>query len=146
MNLYIGRFAISALVQIPYSLEYALLSGTSLPLQFSAVILFAVGALNAVLGAVRTDFGLVSTSLCLCVCAAGLFGEDLLQRGYRRDRVVLAYVAARPGIEVDQVAHAVQASQPVAARSLERLKEDGLLVHGGADAAPAARGYRLASQ
>ncbi|MFE0376198.1 hypothetical protein ACFW1M_11535 [Streptomyces inhibens] len=28
-----------------------------------------------------------------CASAAGLFGEDLAQRGYRRDRAVLAHIA-----------------------------------------------------
>nr|WP_282693501.1 winged helix-turn-helix domain-containing protein [Streptomyces sp. CC208A] len=89
---------------------------------------------------------MAGTSLCLCVCAAGLFAEDLLQRDYRRDRAVLAYVAAHPGVEPGQVAHAVGSSKGVAARSLERLREDGLLVRGDGDAGHVAEGYRLAPQ
>ena len=34
-----------------------------------------------------------SMALCLCACVTGLAGEDLLQRRYRRDRVVLARIA-----------------------------------------------------
>ncbi|MFG3037251.1 hypothetical protein ACGFYZ_10140 [Streptomyces sp. NPDC048330] len=42
------------------------------------------------------------------------------------------------------MARAVEASEGVAARSLERLKEDGLLDHDGSEAPHAPQGYRLA--
>lgn len=54
----------------------------------------ALGAANAWAAQVTEDCAALSTTLCLCVCAAGLFGEDLPQRGYQRDREVLAYIAA----------------------------------------------------
>ncbi|MGW7725921.1 winged helix-turn-helix transcriptional regulator [Streptomyces canus] len=87
----------------------------------------ALGALNA-WTAQRHDYGAFSTALCLCVCAAGLFGEDLVQPGYRRDRVVLAHIATHPGAATRQVARAVGASERVVARNLDRLTDDGLLV------------------
>jgi hypothetical protein len=91
------------------------------------------------------DYVSVSTALCLCVCAAGLFGEDLLQRGYRRDRAVLAHVAAHPGAETRSVARAVGANEHVVARSLSRLTDDGLLVLVTDGATPGLRSYKLAS-
>ncbi|WP_227026006.1 winged helix-turn-helix domain-containing protein [Streptomyces fodineus] len=91
------------------------------------------------------DYGSLSTALCLCVCAAGLFGEDLLQSGYRRDREVLAHIAGRPGATTRQVARAVGVSERVAARNLDRLTDDGLLVLIADGVPPALRSYRLAS-
>ncbi|WAU03983.1 hypothetical protein [Streptomyces nigrescens] len=40
----------------------------------------ALGSLNAWTAQQRDDYGALSTALCLCVCVAGLFGEDLVQR------------------------------------------------------------------
>ncbi|UKY48155.1 hypothetical protein [Streptomyces inhibens] len=57
--------------------------------------------MNAWTAQQRDDYGALSTALCLCVCAAGLFGEDLVQRGYRRDRAILAHIARRPGAAPD---------------------------------------------
>ncbi|MEV6052831.1 winged helix-turn-helix domain-containing protein [Streptomyces sp. NPDC052107] len=91
------------------------------------------------------DYASLSTALCLCVCAAGLFGEDLLQRGYHRDREVLAHVAGHPGAATRQIARAVGASERVVARNLDRLTADGLLTLVTDGANPAHRSYRLAS-
>lgn len=91
------------------------------------------------------DYGSLSTALRLCVCAAGLFGEDLLQRGYRRDRAVLAHVAAHPGVATRHVARAVGAPEHVVVRNLDRLTGDGLLALVAGGATPALRSYRLAS-
>ncbi|WP_246204259.1 MarR family transcriptional regulator [Streptomyces tailanensis] len=85
------------------------------------------------------------TALCLCVCAAGLFGEDLLQRGYHRDREVLTYIAVHPGVATRHSAQAIGASERVVARNLDRLTSDRLLVLDADDATPALRSYRLAS-
>lgn len=46
----------------------------------------------------------------LCFCVAGLFGEDLVQRGYRSVSAALAYLAARLGAATRQVAHAIRTS------------------------------------
>ncbi|SBT91022.1 hypothetical protein GA0115233_102542 [Streptomyces sp. DI166] len=70
--------------------------------RFTSPVLFALGGLNAWIGRKAGDYPAVSTGLCLSVCAAGLFGEDLLQRGYRDDRVVLAHVARHPGATTRQ--------------------------------------------
>ncbi|MFJ7085971.1 winged helix-turn-helix transcriptional regulator [Streptomyces griseus] len=84
--------------------------------------------------------------MCLCACVAGLFGEDLLQREYRGDRAVLAYVAVHPGATQRNVARAIGISERVAARSLDRLVDDDLLAVASDGATPAAlRSYRLAS-
>ncbi|MEU1629334.1 MarR family transcriptional regulator [Streptomyces sp. NPDC020096] len=91
------------------------------------------------------DYKALSTALCLCVCAAGLFGEDLLQRGYRRDRAVLAHIAVHPGAATCHVVRAVGPSERVVARSLDRLTDDVLLVLVTDGATPALRSYRLAS-
>ncbi len=113
--------------------------------RFTAPILLALGALNAWTAQETGDYGALSTALCLCVCAAGLFGEDLVQRGYRRDRAVVAHVAMHPGAALRQVACAVGAPECVVARSLSRLTEDGLLTLGTDGATPALRSYRLSS-
>lgn len=113
--------------------------------RFTAPVLLVLGAMNAWTAHQTEDYGSLSTALCLCVCAAGLFGEDLLQRGYRRDRVVLAHVAAHPGAATRRVARAVGAPERVVARNLDRLTDDGLLVLVTCGATPALRSYRLAS-
>ncbi|MFF7408794.1 MULTISPECIES: winged helix-turn-helix transcriptional regulator [Streptomyces] len=105
----------------------------------------ALGALNAWTAHQREDYGALFTALCLCVCAAGLFGEDLVQRGYRRDRAVLAHIAVHPGAATRHVARAVGASERVVARNLDRLTDDGLLVVVSDGATSALRSYRLAS-
>ncbi|QDQ16616.1 winged helix-turn-helix domain-containing protein [Streptomyces spectabilis] len=105
----------------------------------------ALGAMNAWTSQRAEDYGAMSTALCLCVCAAGLYGEDLLQRGYHRDRAVLAHVAAHPGAATRHVARAVGASERVVSRNLDRLTDDGLLVLVTDGATPALRSYRLAS-
>ncbi|MFE4333231.1 MarR family transcriptional regulator [Streptomyces sp. NPDC056638] len=91
------------------------------------------------------DYGNVSSGLCVWVCAAGLFGEDLLQRGYRRDRAALAHIAAHSGASTWQVSGAIEASERVVVRNLDRLTDDGLLVIVADSATPALRSYRLAS-
>ncbi|GAO08351.1 hypothetical protein TPA0598_03_08120 [Streptomyces lydicamycinicus] len=95
----------------------ARLSGSARSARFTSPVLFALGALNAWSGQAAGDYGAVSTGLCLCVCAAGLFGEDLLQRAYRRDRAVLAHVAAHPGADTRHVARAIGATERGAARN-----------------------------
>ncbi|WP_434600527.1 winged helix-turn-helix domain-containing protein [Streptomyces sp. A5-4] len=68
-----------------------------------------------------------------------------MQRGYHRDRVVLAYVAANPGSTTRHVANAIGAPERVVARNLDRLTDDGLLVIVTDGATPALRSYRLTS-
>jgi hypothetical protein len=46
--------------------------------------------MNAWTAQTKTDYAALSMALCLCVCGARLFGEDLVQRGYRQDLMVLA--------------------------------------------------------
>lgn len=108
-------------------------------------ILLALGAMNAWTAQTKADYAALSTALCLCVCAAGLFGEDLLQRGHRQDLVVLAYVAAHPGAEARGIARAVGAPECVVARNLSRLAGSGLLALVDDEAHPALRSYRIAS-
>jgi hypothetical protein len=90
------------------------------------------------------DYLAVSTGLCVCVCAAGLFGEDLLQRGYRSDRAVLAYVAAYLGATTREVAQAIRTSERLTSRNLDRLTDDGLLAVASDGAPRALRSYQLA--
>ncbi|WP_409473367.1 winged helix-turn-helix domain-containing protein [Streptomyces sp. HC307] len=113
--------------------------------RFTAPVLLALGAMNAWTAQTTSDYAALSTALCFCVCAAGLFGEDLVQRGYRQDLMVLAHVAAHPGAETRGIARAVGAPERVVTRNLSRLTEDGLLVLVDDDAHPALRSYRLAS-
>ncbi|MFJ4918516.1 MarR family transcriptional regulator [Streptomyces sp. NPDC088725] len=87
----------------------------------------------------------MSTGLCVCVCAVGLFGEDLLQRGYHRDRAALAHVAEHPGATTRHVARSIGVPEGVVVRNLDRLTDDGLLVLVTNGASPALRSYRLAS-
>ncbi|WP_234436793.1 MarR family transcriptional regulator [Streptomyces maremycinicus] len=113
--------------------------------RFTSPALFALGGLNAWVGQTAGDYLAVSTGLCVCVCAAGLFGEDLLQRGYRADRAVLAYVAAHPGATTRQVAQAIGTPERLAAQNLDRLTDDALLTV-TTDGVPRVllRSYRLA--
>lgn len=113
--------------------------------RFTSPVLCGLGALSAWSGQTAGAYGAVSTGLCVCVCAAGLFGEDLLQRSYRRDRAVLAHVAAHPGSATRYVARAIRAPECVVARNLDRLTDEGLLVIATDGATPALRSYRLAS-
>ncbi|MEU9240659.1 MarR family transcriptional regulator [Streptomyces sp. NPDC048385] len=113
---------------------------------FTALILMALSAANAWTAQVTEDYAALSTGFCLCVCAAaGLFGEDLLQRGYHRDREVLACIAVHPGAATRHTAHAVGASECVVARNLERRTGDRLLELVADGATPALHSYRLAS-
>ncbi|MFJ8732785.1 winged helix-turn-helix domain-containing protein [Streptomyces bauhiniae] len=111
----------------------------------TAPILLTLGAINAWLAAVEADYAALSTALCLCVCAAGLFGEDLVQRGHRQDLVVLAHVAAHPGAETRGIAQAVGVPERLVARNLDRLVEEGFVVQVEGDVHPALRSYRLPS-
>ncbi|WP_257134749.1 winged helix-turn-helix domain-containing protein [Streptomyces sp. wa1063] len=101
--------------------------------------------MNAWTAQTKADYAALSTALCLCVCAAGLFGEDLVQRGHRQDLVVLAHIAAHPGAEARGIARAVGAPERVVARNLSRLTEDGLVLLVEGDVHPALRSYRLTS-
>ncbi|WP_413252928.1 MarR family transcriptional regulator [Streptomyces brevispora] len=51
-----------------------------------------------------------------------------MARGYSGDRVVLAYVARRPGATAKQVAQALGIPDGRVAVNLDRLTDDGLLV------------------
>ncbi|WP_107436385.1 MarR family transcriptional regulator [Streptomyces hyaluromycini] len=110
--------------------------------RFTSPALFALGGLSAWVGQTAGDYLAVSTGL--CVCAAGLFGKDLLQRGYRSDRIVLEYVAAHPGATMRQVAQAIRASEGLAARNLNRLTDYGLLAVASVGASRDLRSYQLA--
>lgn len=46
--------------------------------RFASPALFALGGLNAWVDPSAGDYLAVPTGLCICVCEAGLFGEDLL--------------------------------------------------------------------
>lgn len=111
----------------------------------TAPILLAFGAVNAWTTQAAADYTSLSTARCLCVCAAGLFGEDLLQRGYRQDLTVLAYVAAHPGAVTRGIARAVGIPVRLAARNLSRLTEGGFLILVADDGCPVPRSYRLAA-
>ncbi|MDO0936625.1 MarR family transcriptional regulator [Streptomyces sp. DG2A-72] len=86
----------------------------------------------------------MATALCLCVCAAGLLAEDLLQRDFRRDRAVLAHVAVHPGAATRHIARALGARERVVERSLSRLTEERLLMLETDGVTPALRVYRVA--
>lgn len=111
----------------------------------TAPILLALGAMNAWTAQTNADYAELSTALCLCVCAAGLFGEDLVQRGQRQDLLVLAHIAAHPGAEARGIARAVGTPERVVARNLSRLTENGLVVVVEDDKHPALKSYRLTS-
>lgn len=101
----------------------------------------ALGAMNAWTAQTKADYAALSKALCLC--AAVLFGEELVQSGHRQDLVVLAYVASHPGAEARGVARAVGATERVVARNLSRLSEDGLVILVKDDVNPVLRSYRL---
>ncbi|KOU98403.1 hypothetical protein ADK91_30330 [Streptomyces sp. XY511] len=104
-------------------------------LRFTAPALFTLGLLNAITAQLGGDRGALATALCLCVCAAGLFVEDQLQRGLRRDQRVLAYVGAHPTATVCGVSQAVGISDRQAEASLARLAEQALVSCADPDAA-----------
>jgi hypothetical protein len=89
------------------------------------------------------DHTAFAIAMCLCICAAGLFTEDRLQRDYRRDGAVLVYVAAHPGAATVHVARAIGARERVVARNLDRLTDDGFLVLRTDGATPALRSHML---
>lgn len=60
-------------------------------------ILMALGAANEWTAQVTEAYVGLSTTLCLWVCAAGLFGDDLLQHGGYHRRRGPAHIAVRPG-------------------------------------------------
>ncbi|GAA3159201.1 hypothetical protein GCM10010521_53950 [Streptomyces rameus] len=66
--------------------------------------------LNAWYSQAAGDYGTLSAELYVCLCVAGLFGEDLLQPGYRSVSAALAYRAARLGAATRQVALAIRTS------------------------------------
>lgn len=70
----------------------------------------ALGAANAWTAQVTEDYAALSTALCFFVCAAGMFGEGLLQRGYHCDREVHAYIVVHPGPITPHISRAVGAS------------------------------------
>ncbi|WP_079055858.1 MarR family transcriptional regulator [Streptomyces caeruleatus] len=109
--------------------------------RLTSPVLFVLGALNAWSAQAAGDYGAVSTGLCVCVCGAGLFGEDLLQRSYRDDRAVLAHVAPHPGVTARHVARVTGIPERLVARSLDRLTDDGLLVPVADGATPEVRSY-----
>ncbi|NEB88907.1 MarR family transcriptional regulator [Streptomyces anulatus] len=128
----------------PPALEVSLSDSVIRSARFTSPVLFALGALSAWSGQAAGDYGSVSAGLCVCACAAGLFGEDLLQRDYRRDRVVLVHVAAHPGSTTRQVAVALGIPERAVTRNLDRLADEGLLVLVVDGETPALRSYRLA--
>ncbi|WP_338678263.1 winged helix-turn-helix domain-containing protein [Streptomyces sp. SCSIO 30461] len=113
--------------------------------RFTSPVLFALGGLNAWAGQTAGDYLAVSAGFCVPVCAAGLFGEDLLRRGYRGDRVVLAYVARHPGATTGEVAQAVGMPERRVRANLGRLRDDGLLAVTSDGASGAPRPYLLPS-
>lgn len=137
--------SLSRAVERPDLTESHLSYAANRSARFTAPALLVLGAMIVWTAQQNEDYGSLSTALCLCLCAAGLFGEDLLQRGYRRDRAVLAHVAAHTGVATRHVARAVGAPKRVVARNLDRLTDEGLLVLVTGGATPALRSYRLAS-
>jgi hypothetical protein len=111
----------------------------------TAPVLLMLSVMDAWTAQAKADYAALSTALRLCVRAAGLFGEDLAQRGHRNDLVVLAYVAAHPGAEARAIAQAVGAPERVVTRNLSRLTEDGLVTLIEDEMYPAFKSYRLAS-
>ncbi|KAB2977336.1 MarR family transcriptional regulator [Streptomyces sp. SS1-1] len=109
--------------------------------RFTSPALFVLGGLNAWIGQATGDYLAGSTGL--CVCPAGLFGEDLLQRGYCGDRVVLVYVAGHPGATTRQVAQAIRIPERRATRDLDQLTADGLLTVASDGNPRALRSYLL---
>ncbi|WP_405884465.1 MarR family transcriptional regulator [Streptomyces sp. NBC_01384] len=106
-------------------------------------MLFALGGLNAWVGQTAGDYLAVSTGLCDGVCAVGPFGEDLLQRGYRGDRAVLAHVAQYPGATPQQVAQALGIPKCRVTANLDRFTDHGLLAVASDSASGAPRSYLL---
>lgn len=104
-------------------------------LRFTAPVLFILGALNAVTAQVQDDRGALATAPCLCVCAGGLFVEDRFQHGLCHDRRVLAYVAARQRTSPMDAARDLEFSSRTIEVSLERPVAEGLVAHGGEEAA-----------
>lgn len=112
----------------------------SFSVRLTPLLLFTFGAAYALIGQQRHDYLSVATALCLCVSAAGLFSEDLIHSGYRRDRAVLVHVAAHPGAQPAQIARALGVAETAVVVSLVRLAEDGRVEEG----TPESCSYRLA--
>lgn len=105
----------------------------------------ALGAMDAWTAQASADYAALSTGLCLCVCAAGLFGEGLVQRGIAKTwwsgrtslptRVLKPEASPEPSVPPERVV----------ARNLSRLTASGLVVLVDDAAHPALRSYRLAT-
>lgn len=95
--------------------------------RFTAPVLFVLGALNAWTAQAQSNLGALSSAICLCVCAAGLFGEDLVQRGYRLDRAILVHIGKNPGTPMRPLVEATGRPERVVAERLRKLCEGGFL-------------------
>ena len=73
-----------------------------------------------------------------------MFGDDLLQHGYRWDRTVLVHTATHPGVATWHVARAVGAPERIVAPLLDRLTDDWFVLMTGGTT-PGLRSRRLAS-
>ncbi|NXY93913.1 MarR family transcriptional regulator [Streptomyces sp. BR123] len=115
-----------------------------LSLRLTARLLFTLGAVYALTAQQHFDHGGTPTALCLSVCAAGLFAEDLLQGGYRWDRAVFAHIAVHPGVNARQTARAVDIAEKVVPRSLDRFACDGIVAAENEANGRSHRSFRLA--
>ncbi|MFD6076757.1 MarR family transcriptional regulator [Streptomyces hydrogenans] len=98
-------------------------------LRYVAPVLFAIGAMNTFTASLQGDLVSISTALCLCLCAAGLFVASQKQRDLLLGQKILAWVANHPEVTAGQVARAVSCSTPTAQVGLERLTNEGFLSH-----------------
>ena len=97
--------------------------------------------MNAATASLQGDLGGVSTALCLCVCAAGLFVEAKEQQDLQLGQRILARMAIHPEITAVQTAHAVSCSTCAAEISLERLAAEGFVT--SREVHPGVREYSL---
>ncbi|MFD3724092.1 MarR family transcriptional regulator [Streptomyces sp. NPDC058671] len=97
--------------------------------------------MNAATASMQGDLVGISTSLCLCVCAAGLFVEAKEQQALHLGQRILARVATHPEITAVQTARAVSCSTRTAEISLERLAAEGFVT--SREVHPGVREYSL---
>lgn len=110
---------------------------------FTSPVPVALGGLNAWVGRTAGTYLAVSSRPCFRVCAASLFSEDLLQRGYCGDRVVPVHLARHPGAITRQVAQVLGIPERRVAANLDRLTDDGLLAVASDSTPGALRSYLL---
>ncbi|MEU1906573.1 MarR family transcriptional regulator [Streptomyces hygroscopicus] len=84
-------------------------------------------------------------ALALALCGALLGDADFYEASLRRDTLIVAHLAKRPGAHTRQIAKALGVRDAVAARSLKRLTKARLIVRETENESRALHSFRLSA-